>query len=728
MDEDYEYNVQFSDVYYPKNYKEELQKLYHDDKYPNTMPSTSHHQKAVLLPANAMNKTSELTMNALNDIDLDYYDRVVIFAPVMKTKNVQGLFLPNFRAVKMEEYVDTLNVDLDSVDNLLDNNFSKIFHVDSSIFQNEYSWEVQIPFLIYKNYKGDVLPILVGDLNYQETNSSSYIHRLVDRFMMDPKTLIILSVDFCKYGRSFDILIKSSKTHKYFSKKEALEYVKNKDMELMKVLMEKNTKIFQQQEFLSAKIYTHTVQIFYLWIQMLLVGEKEKGLVLLAKHLDQKYDAQLIYSNKKTYSDIHKTLEVTSYHTFAFETVQNPQESYEQESDPTQETYHHPQQSKDEQHHIENYTVSTPQSLPDLEDFAPSMPQESTTDQQEEEQVDEHADKHADKQEHVHIFPKVTEEEETIDFPSVPQHEVGQHKDILHFTIYDKKPDVMYQKPEIEETKEPMKDMGYVSVEILDKPISQKTPEPTPSIPAIVQQTIEIEEEPRQQIQKELQDKDAPKESFQEIVVERPINADTQPQQDVSKPDLWEMSDYDLAQTPFVVLVLLKHVFSSWYKIDNPLKRIVLNKNEIQKIWNYIRTITMNTFPDTLENNFVPGMTIDFFEGDNFVATKHFRQPKVVEYLNMKNKWIENGGKPYNLLDMVALGTMHAIFLKDNNADHPLRYLKNYNQICSKDEQCSTTFNFKLFLNCKDFTWRPKTETMTLKDIKNFQITVKENS
>ena len=69
--------------------------------------------------------------------------------------------------------------------------------------ENEHSLEMQLPYIkkVFQGHDVSIVPIIVGDLSKESERAYG---KLLAPYLTDPKTLFIISSDFCHWGERFN--------------------------------------------------------------------------------------------------------------------------------------------------------------------------------------------------------------------------------------------------------------------------------------------------------------------------------------------------------------------------------------------------------------------------------------------------------------------------------------------------------------------------------------------
>lgn len=206
------YTPKFIGSWYSYNYLEQAKSFLND------APKIS--AKIIIVP-HAGHKFSGYVLG-------DVYSRI-IFNGINKIimlcafhKNLNGLVLPNFTRIVYDRSMRStrdlatgyfnptkkLDIDTDGVRHL--SGIPGFFIDNNNYYNEEHSFELELPFILATAGNVKILPILVGKMD--DYNNAAYqLFSLVDE-----NTLIIVSTDFTHYGKNFGNTRNSLSGHKKF--------------------------------------------------------------------------------------------------------------------------------------------------------------------------------------------------------------------------------------------------------------------------------------------------------------------------------------------------------------------------------------------------------------------------------------------------------------------------------------------------------------------------------
>ena len=170
---------------------------------------------------------------AFINVNPSIFDRAVILGP-SHFEYFQGVGLTSFE--KFKTPFGDVDVDTETVNKLLENS-GNFFSFPKSSDVKEHSIEMEMPFLkyIFNDKKLKIVPMVVGDGNLEKNRKlGKYLYDLYE----DPKTLFVISSDFCHWGNDFDFT--------YYNKKfkTVNESTEDLDRQALNIIGEKNSKKF----------------------------------------------------------------------------------------------------------------------------------------------------------------------------------------------------------------------------------------------------------------------------------------------------------------------------------------------------------------------------------------------------------------------------------------------------------------------------------------------------
>jgi AmmeMemoRadiSam system protein B len=153
--------------------------------------------KSIIVPHAGYRFCAETAAKAFININPDNYDRVVVLGP-SHHEYFQGCGLSSFE--NFETPFGNVKIDTLTTEKLIKDNL--FFKLSESVDLNEHSIEMEMPFLKYIFGQKDfnLLPIVVGQNDYENNKK---IGKVLFDLYEDPKTLFVISSDFCHWGRRF---------------------------------------------------------------------------------------------------------------------------------------------------------------------------------------------------------------------------------------------------------------------------------------------------------------------------------------------------------------------------------------------------------------------------------------------------------------------------------------------------------------------------------------------
>ena len=186
--------------------------------------------KSIIVPHAGYRFSAPTAAKAFINVEPSNYDRVVILGP-SHHEYFNGCGLTKF------ESYSTPFGDV-KVDNNYINKLLKIkglfFKLSETVDLNEHSIEMEIPFLkyIFDKKEFNIIPIVVGD-NDLKTNIE--IAKSLYELYLDPKTLFVISSDFCHWGKNFGY------THHDKKYKNIWESIQDLDKQALDIISEINS-------------------------------------------------------------------------------------------------------------------------------------------------------------------------------------------------------------------------------------------------------------------------------------------------------------------------------------------------------------------------------------------------------------------------------------------------------------------------------------------------------
>jgi AmmeMemoRadiSam system protein B len=171
--------------------KKAKENVAHLDQYNNGL------LKAVIVPHAGYSYSGATAAHSYARIDPSLYDRVFVLGPSHYYRMSDCRVTP---FEQLETPFGPLSIDVACCESLVS---SKLFtYLDKSVDMQEHSLELQFPFLkaVFGNSPVKLVNIMVGVLD--TAAKEEYGKQLVP-YMKDPRTLFVISSDFCHWGKRF---------------------------------------------------------------------------------------------------------------------------------------------------------------------------------------------------------------------------------------------------------------------------------------------------------------------------------------------------------------------------------------------------------------------------------------------------------------------------------------------------------------------------------------------
>ena len=189
--------------------------------------------KSIIVPHSGLRYGGPTAAKAFINVNPTNFDRVVILGP-SHFEYFNGCGLTTFD--KFETPFGNVDVDTSTVKKLLGNS-KNFFPFPQSSDVQEHSIEMEIPFLKYVFDKKpfSIVPMVVGD---GDLNKNINLGKCLYDLYEDPKTLFVVSSDFCHWGQNFDYV--------YYNKKykNIWESTQDLDKQALDIIAEINPKKF----------------------------------------------------------------------------------------------------------------------------------------------------------------------------------------------------------------------------------------------------------------------------------------------------------------------------------------------------------------------------------------------------------------------------------------------------------------------------------------------------
>ena len=191
--------------------------------------------KSIIVPHSGLVYGGPVAAKAFINVNPDNFDKVVIIGP-SHYEYFKGCALTSFS--KFESPFGNVDVDTKTVKNLLEDS-KHFFSFPQSSDVQEHSIEMEIPFLKYifdkKPFK--IIPMVIGDGNLKKNIE---LGKCLYDLYEEPKTLFVVSSDFCHWGRNFDYTYYDEKF------KTIWESTQDLDRQALDIIGEMNTQKFDE--------------------------------------------------------------------------------------------------------------------------------------------------------------------------------------------------------------------------------------------------------------------------------------------------------------------------------------------------------------------------------------------------------------------------------------------------------------------------------------------------
>ena len=191
--------------------------------------------KSIIVPHSGLCYGGPVAAKAFINVNPDNFDRVVILGP-SHYEYFKGCALSSFE--KFETPFGNVDVDTSTIKNLLEDS-KNFFPFPKSSDVQEHSIEMEIPFLkyIFNKKPFSIVPIVIEDGNLKKNRE---LGKCLYDLYENPKTLFVVSSDFCHWGRDFD--------YTYYNKKfkTVWESTEDLDKEALDIIGKIDSKKFDE--------------------------------------------------------------------------------------------------------------------------------------------------------------------------------------------------------------------------------------------------------------------------------------------------------------------------------------------------------------------------------------------------------------------------------------------------------------------------------------------------
>ena len=174
--------------------------------------------KSIIVPHSGLEYGGPVAAKAFININPENFDRAVILGP-SHYEYFKGCALTSFK--KYETPFGDVDVDTSTIKDLLEDS-KHFFSFPQSCDVQEHSIEMEMPFLKYifdkKNFS--IIPMVIGDGNLKKNIE---LGKCLYNLYEDPKTLFVISSDFCHWGKDFDYIYYNKKFKNIWESTEDLD-------------------------------------------------------------------------------------------------------------------------------------------------------------------------------------------------------------------------------------------------------------------------------------------------------------------------------------------------------------------------------------------------------------------------------------------------------------------------------------------------------------------------
>ena len=189
--------------------------------------------KSIIVPHSGLRYGGPTAAKAFINVNPDNFDRAVILGP-SHHKYFEGGALTTFN--KFETPFGNIDVDTKTTNYLLKDS-EHFFPFPQSDDVQEHSIEMELPFLkyIFQERKFTILPMVIGHGDFDQNKE---LAKCLYDLYEDPKTLFVISSDFCHWGRDFRYTYYNNKF------KTVWESTQDLDNQALNIISEMDSKKF----------------------------------------------------------------------------------------------------------------------------------------------------------------------------------------------------------------------------------------------------------------------------------------------------------------------------------------------------------------------------------------------------------------------------------------------------------------------------------------------------
>ena len=174
--------------------------------------------KSIIVPHSGLCYGGPVAAKAFINVNPDNFNRAVILGP-SHYEYFKGCALTSFE--KFETPFGNVDVDTETINNLLKDS-KHFFSFPQSSDVQEHSIEMEMPFLkyIFDKRKLSIIPMVIGD---GDLSANTQLAKCLYNLYEDPKTLFVISSDFCHWGPNFDYVYYNKKFKNIWESTEDLD-------------------------------------------------------------------------------------------------------------------------------------------------------------------------------------------------------------------------------------------------------------------------------------------------------------------------------------------------------------------------------------------------------------------------------------------------------------------------------------------------------------------------
>lgn len=175
--------------------------------------------KSIIVPHAGYRYCAPTASEAFININPANYDRIFVLGPSHHVA-FPGVGLTPFSV--FETPFGNINVDIDVIKELSGDKEHLFSTLPEEVDENEHSIEMELPFLkmIYGSDNFKLVPLMVGRTNLEMNRK---IAESLQKYYDDPKSLFVISSDFCHWGKRFGFTYYDKSQGKIWESTEKLD-------------------------------------------------------------------------------------------------------------------------------------------------------------------------------------------------------------------------------------------------------------------------------------------------------------------------------------------------------------------------------------------------------------------------------------------------------------------------------------------------------------------------